>query len=90
MSLYEGELPWVVAGTKECKCEGWINNIGDVDEGVRRYWESFRYAWKYGTEEFVFCPWCGKALVEREKRDEPSDEEIHNEEATDSDEDIAF
>ena len=47
----------------ECNCQDWINNIDKLDAPFILAWT---HGMSYDGKEFMFCPWCGQELMNRE------------------------
>lgn len=50
---------------KICDCEGWKRSINNLNRGLSM---ASARGYNYDGDMFRFCPWCGKELIDYEKK----------------------
>ena len=48
-----------------CDCKYWEPNIDKINSFIML---GFSHSIKFDGVPFIYCPWCGKKLVEKEKK----------------------
>lgn len=48
----------------ECSCKDWKPNVEKINSYINTAWA--RTGQEYTGKPFVYCPWCGKKLNEKE------------------------
>lgn len=49
----------------KCDCNGWKKSMNPLNSGLTM---ASARGYEYTGETFKFCPWCGKELIEYEKK----------------------